>query len=321
MLRIMLDADHGGNVCEEEYENRMDKKDILRTALAVGDILTQYGVEVIYIGTKGQKTSWAEKAEIAYEIKPDVIISFQRYSGHSNGAQEGTGSLVCDCGDLARKIAESINCYLSRYHFKTHGIIKFQSETAIFTRLNIPILIQMVGQINAEACSQEFDTRSRELVWAIAAGILETFQIQFNGNSKGVFYTSYREDAEIMEDLYDRNNSENAYDSNRFYYRNDMTDTGEKNKGKEPIQRELNQTESNSTEPNYYYRIQIGLFRTNENALRYQEQLFYNGFDSDVVRQGEFYAVHVGRFNDLDEAAVWEKVLRRAGYNPLLISV
>ena len=124
-----------------------------------------------------------------------------------------------------------------------------------------------------------------------------------------------------MEDLYDGNNFENAYDSNRFDYSNDMTDTGEQNKGKEPFQRELDQTVSNHTDPDYCYRIQIGLFQTNENALRYQEQLFYNGFDSDVVRQGELYAVHVGRFNDLDEAAVWEKGLRRAGYNPLLISV
>jgi cell division protein FtsN len=65
----------------------------------------------------------------------------------------------------------------------------------------------------------------------------------------------------------------------------------------------------------------VGLFRSNENALQYQKQLHYNGFDSDLARQGEFYAVHVGRFDDLDEAAIWEKVLRRMGYHTLLISV
>lgn len=278
MLRIMLDAGHSGKVFQEEHGNgsSMDKNDILKTTLAVGEILAEHGVDVFYTRTDNRKMSWIERAEIAEEIKPNIIISIQRYAGHDNCTYEGMGSLIYDYSSLARRIAENINRYLTMYHFITHGIIEVQSESAVFTRFKIPVLMQMVGLINTEAGDEEFETRFQELVWAISAGILETFQPQLNGNYNDDAATYYRGDAEGMEDLY---------------------------------------------KPGYRYRIQVGLFRSNENALQYQKQLHYNGFDSDLARQGEFYAVHVGRFDDLDEAAIWEKVLRRMGYHTLLISV
>ena len=71
----------------------------------------------------------------------------------------------------------------------------------------------------------------------------------------------------------------------------------------------------------YRYRVQTGLFRVYDNALNLQIRLLIEGYRADIFRQGELYAVQVGDFSSLDEAVVLEQLLRRSGYNTLLVAV
>ena len=49
--KIMLDAGHGGNDPGAVYGGRQEKDDNLRLAMAVGNILSQNGIDVVYTRT------------------------------------------------------------------------------------------------------------------------------------------------------------------------------------------------------------------------------------------------------------------------------
>ena len=71
----------------------------------------------------------------------------------------------------------------------------------------------------------------------------------------------------------------------------------------------------------YRYRVQVGLFRNYNNAVNLHYQLMQDASMAVIVRQGEFYAVQVGDFGDLDDAAELEQSLRAIGYNTLVVAV
>lgn len=71
----------------------------------------------------------------------------------------------------------------------------------------------------------------------------------------------------------------------------------------------------------YRYRIQVGLFRIYDNAQNLQMQLNQLGLMPEIVRQGDLYAVHVGDFCNMDDAVMLEQMIRRLGYNTLLVAV
>jgi len=71
----------------------------------------------------------------------------------------------------------------------------------------------------------------------------------------------------------------------------------------------------------FTYRVQVGLFRVYENALNVLNRLTMQGYQAQIVDQGDFYSVQVGDFPTLDEAAELERNLRILGYNTLLIAI
>lgn len=313
MPLVLLDAGHGGKANGEVHGNWMEKNNNLKLVLAVGEILTQYGIGVAYTRTSDATMSWLDRITIANEVEVKLFVSIYHDSNMDSGICDGTETLIFDRCGLARETAQNINRYLTIYGFSTCGIIEMQSQSAMFCKLNMPLLILLLGHILVEESNQEMDIRFGELTWAIAAGILETFQNQLNVEEK--MNSVY--DKKGVKPMTDRNNTEYYEDRNdEVNHRNNMDncnrkdDMSEQNDRMEPEQEELD----------YRYRIQVGLFRSYENALQYQGQLFQDGFQADIVSQGDLYALHVGKFNDLDEAAVWERVLRMGGYNTLLIS-
>lgn len=71
----------------------------------------------------------------------------------------------------------------------------------------------------------------------------------------------------------------------------------------------------------YRYQIQVGLFRDYNKAMDFQQRLLTQGDQVEILRQGEFFAVHLGNCDRLEEAAEFEQHLRRSGFNTLLVAV
>ncbi len=64
---VVIDAGHGGADPGAKFEGRQEKDDALRLALAVGNILSQNGVDVRYTRTDDTYNTPLEKATMANE--------------------------------------------------------------------------------------------------------------------------------------------------------------------------------------------------------------------------------------------------------------
>ena len=83
--KIVLDAGHGGEDPGAVYKDRKEKDDNLKLALAVGRILEDNGVDVVYTRTTDVYQTPFEKARIANETGADYFISFHRNSSPQSG--------------------------------------------------------------------------------------------------------------------------------------------------------------------------------------------------------------------------------------------
>ena len=78
--KIVLDAGHGGTDPGAIYKERKEKDDNLELTRAVGKILEDNGIDVVYTRTTDVYQTPFEKARIANEVGADYFISFHRNS-------------------------------------------------------------------------------------------------------------------------------------------------------------------------------------------------------------------------------------------------
>ena len=67
------------------------------------------------------------------------------------------------------------------------------------------------------------------------------------------------------------------------------------------------------------YHVQVGLFRNWRNAQRLLENLLEQGFPAQIDDDGPLLQVRVGEYDNLEDAAMMERRLRRAGYETLIV--
>lgn len=79
-------------------------------------------------------------------------------------------------------------------------------------------------------------------------------------------------------------------------------------------------TEDTSYYPPPAYRVQIGLYRNFANASFQLAKAERDGFTGYIVPSGPYYAVQIGNFEELDEAAQEARKLRSMGYETLVVS-
>ena len=78
--KIVLDAGHGGEDPGAVYKDRKEKDDNLKLTLAVGKILEENGVDVVYTRTTDIYQTPFEKAKAANEAGAVFFISFPHIS-------------------------------------------------------------------------------------------------------------------------------------------------------------------------------------------------------------------------------------------------
>lgn len=79
-------------------------------------------------------------------------------------------------------------------------------------------------------------------------------------------------------------------------------------------------TQNTTTYPSANYRVQIGLFRNYGNAQYQLNKAQEDGFSGYIVPSGPYYAVQVGDYSELDQAAAAARQLRSMGYETLVVS-
>ncbi len=171
MATVVLDAGHGGSDFGATYLGRMEKDDNLRLTLAVGRILENAGVNVIYTRTGDVYESPAEKAAIGNAADADYFVSIHRNSSPYDNQYTGIESLVYDKYGAAARMAENINQQLVNVGYVNQGVNE-RKNLAVLRRTNMPAVLVEAGFINTDRDNMLLDSRFNETAQAIADGIL-----------------------------------------------------------------------------------------------------------------------------------------------------
>lgn len=175
MATVMLDAGHGGYDAGASYNDRLEKNDTLNLVLAIGNILENSGVDVLYTRTEDIYQSPNEKANIANRSGADYFISIHRNSSPNPNTYSGAQTLVYQLGGIPEIFAQNINRELAQVGFADLGI-EVRPNLAVLRGTNMPAALVEVGFINTDQDNQLFDLKFPEIAQAIANGILQTVQ-------------------------------------------------------------------------------------------------------------------------------------------------
>lgn len=171
--KIVVDAGHGGEDSGAVYQGRMEKDDNLRLALAVGKILEENGVDVVYTRTTDIYQTPFQKAQIANEQMADYFISLHRNSSPHPNQYHGVETLIYDKSGIKLEMAENINAALEKAGFRNLGV-KERPGLVVLRRTKMPALLVEVGFINSDIDNRIFDENFQEIARAIAGAILGT---------------------------------------------------------------------------------------------------------------------------------------------------
>ena len=119
---IMIDAGHGGSDPGAVYKGRREKDDNLTLAMAVGKILSENGIKVLYTRTTDDYISPFERARLANEAKVDYFISFHRNSSPEVNQYNGVEVLVYDKSGVKYEMAQNIVGALGELGFREIGV-------------------------------------------------------------------------------------------------------------------------------------------------------------------------------------------------------
>lgn len=170
---IVLDAGHGGVNPGAVYNGRQEKDDALRLTLAVGRLLENAGLNVVYTRTSDINDSPVRKAQKANEADADFFLSIHRNSSVYPNQYTGIESLVYNRYGSAARVAENINENLQALGFANQGVNE-RTNLVVLNRTRMPAVLVEAGFINNDSDNALFDSRFDEIAQAIADGILDT---------------------------------------------------------------------------------------------------------------------------------------------------
>ncbi len=286
MAKVIIDPGHGGRDSGASYQEREEKNDVLELSMAIGEILTQNGVEVMYTRTDDVYNTPYEKAVIGNNSGADYFVSIHRNASNTPGMYNGAQVLVYEDSGVAGQIARNIQSNMVDVGFDDEGVVE-RKDLAVLRRTNMPAVLVEAGFIDNPGDNQIFDARFEELAQAIADGILENIPAPANN--------SVREATTKTMPLVPPTPEQPPMSS--------MPETPmEPRRPNRPGNRNL-------------YQVQVGAYRNYQYANQLLQQLTNEGYPAFIVYDDNLYRVRVGAYMYLENAVVMEGRLRAAGYN------
>ena len=249
--KIVLDAGHGGTDPGAIYKERKEKDDNLQLTLAVGKILEDNGIDVVYTRTTDIYQTPFEKAKIANEAGADYFISFHRNSSPEENQYQGVEVLVYDKSGIKYDMAQNIVGALGELGFKELGV-NARPCLVVLRKTRMPALLVETGFLNSDEDNKLYDEKQKEIAEAIATSILGTLN-----------------DETIEQPLYYRvqtgvfRRRENA---DRMLYQ--LTDQG---------------FPAFILKENDLYKVQVGAYLQLGNAVNMEQRLRDHGYSTVIV--------------------------------------
>ncbi len=251
---VMLDAGHGGVNPGAVYDGRQEKDDNLALVLAIGPILENNGINVLYTRTTDVYQTPLQKAELANEAAVDFFVSIHRNSFPEDNVVSGVESLVYDLSGIKVEMAENINAQLETVGFVNLGV-KARPNLIVLRRTKMPAVLVEVGFINSNTDNQLLDANFEAIARAIADGIIETLDV-------------HSDDPDTLETRY---SVQVGAFRNQDYARS--------------LQQELMEMDfpARIEQGDGYYRVRVGDFRTIDEAGNLERRLKRAGYQTVIV--------------------------------------
>lgn len=174
--KIIIDPGHGGEDFGASYQGRLEKDDNLNLALAVGQLLSENGIDVVYTRTTDMYNTPTEKAMMGNMANADYFVSIHRNSSQTPNTYNGVQTLVYDPSDIKLEMAENVNNQLENLGFDNLGI-STRPNLAVLRRTRMPAILIEAGFINSDEDNALFDERFSDIATGIATGILDTLDM------------------------------------------------------------------------------------------------------------------------------------------------
>jgi N-acetylmuramoyl-L-alanine amidase len=174
-VKIIIDPGHGGYDNGAVYNGRTEKNDNLNLALAVGDILSGLGYEVVYTRTTDVYDSPSEKAQIGNESGADYFISFHRNAATYPNQYNGVQTLVYNSYGIAYEMANNINDALAELGYNNINVEE-RKNLAVLRKTSMPAILIETGFIDSDYDNYLFDYKFEETAAAIAEAINVTLK-------------------------------------------------------------------------------------------------------------------------------------------------
>ena len=254
---IMLDAGHGGaRDPGAVYEGRREKDDNLKLVLAIGEILSDRGIDVEYTRTTDVYETPYEKAMKANQAGVDFFVSIHRNSFPTDNEVEGVESLIYDLSGLKYKMAQNINEQLEGVGFVNLGV-KARPDLVVLKRTKMPAILVEVGFLNSDTDNRLFDDNFEDIAQAIADGILDT--LESNGLIKEEKVPVYRVQVGLFRNQRYANRLQNELLEQEYPVYIDWSGP--------------------------YYRVYVGEFDNLNDAVQMERRLKRAGYQTLIVQQ------------------------------------
>ncbi|MFR8813878.1 MAG: N-acetylmuramoyl-L-alanine amidase [Lachnospiraceae bacterium] len=343
---IIIDPGHGGFDPGAVYENRKEKDDNLRLALAVGQELQNAGYQIIYTRTDDRYDSPYDKAQIANSAGGDLFLSFHRNFAETPDLYQGVQALVYDKNPLALRVAKNVNEELESIGFKNLGI-ESRKELVVLRRTSMPAVLLEVSFINSAEDNRLFDEKFDAIANAIATGVERALPLIKSKETSASSMPPDNTIASIPMQQKDATASMSMQQkdatASMFMQQKDATasmsmqpdDTMEsmrtsQNSDANPLASmrrcltnhpcDLDPLPKPDDTPRFLYYVQVGLFRYPENAVYLMQQLNAQGYSTVWKRIGGLIAIWVGPVDSLDEAVRLQRKLQNDGYETLIVT-
>ncbi len=343
---IIIDPGHGGFDPGAVYENRKEKDDNLRLALAVGQELQNAGYQIIYTRTDDRYDSPYDKAQIANSAGGDLFLSFHRNFAETPDLYQGVQALVYDKNPLALRVAKNVNEELESIGFKNLGI-ESRKELVVLRRTSMPAVLLEVSFINSAEDNRLFDEKFDAIANAIATGVERALPLTKSKETSASSMPPDNTIASIPMQQKDATASMSMQQkdatASMFMQQKDATasmsmqpdDTMEsmrtsQNSDANPLASmrrcltnhpcDLDPLPKPDDTPRFLYYVQVGLFRYPENAVYLMQQLNAQGYSTVWKRIGGLIAIWVGPVDSLDEAVRLQRKLQNDGYETLIVT-
>lgn len=293
MATVAIDAGHGGRDPGAVFQGRQEKDDVLKLALAVGDLLNQAGIDVVYTRTEDVYDTPYQKAVIANENNADFLISLHRNAVPIAGSASGVETLVYADRGLPAEMARAINSELQALGFLNRGVIE-RPNLAILRRSQMPAVLVEVGFIDNPSDNDKFDQEFDTIARAIADGVLSIVPNMNNLESSAL---------EIEEEL--------EFEARRP----PRPPHGSPMPPRPPQEPPMPPPRPYPQPPTKLYRVQVGAFKNRNLAYQLSNQLTQEGYPAFILMDDDLYKVQVGAFARLDNAIRMEYRLKAAGYD------